>query len=811
MKRLMTFTALSTLLWAGVSAAPISPETALSRLQNQDTTIPATRAGSAELKFTMRTPDGSPSLYVFRQAGEGFMILSADDVAAPLLGYSDTGTFDPDNIPPALQSWLNGYQEQIEYMRLNDINETFEESTRASLPNWSGVGPLVKTTWDQNEPYDELCPKIGNVTCPTGCVATAMAQVMNYFKYPEKGQGSISYISEGSQNLQLEMDFSATTFDWDNMLNNYESNVNYPANQVTAVATLMKAAGYAVRMNYNTGQSGAVSGYIPGALITYFGYDPSAMFVSRNQKTYTEWATLIYNNLKNVGPVIYDGDTATSGGHSFVCDGYSNGFFHFNWGWAGVSDGYYRLDALNPTALGTGGAAGGFNFRQDAVVNIRKPQSGIQPAPEQVVLSGSIYGTTSQAYLYMRINGSNYPGFRYYGDSEITFTVGAQIVEADNANATPQYIPVTNDTYLGNYLLDPGYVCYCDGTGRYPFPMFKLSSLDLKDNVKYKVTCAYLPVGGEWQIAEASVGCFNYFYITKTSSGYVFDNKEVLEFDCTELVSEEQLYDRIAGQFKLTIKNNTDTELTRGVTLLLLDSPETNANVVYQSDSFVQTLEPGESFSTNWTTQLQSETTLRARTNFYPALYDIDTDMIYYLSNEPWQMLTYPGAPKYNVTVEIENAELVNKVYQVANAQDFIVNTNLYVTQGIFSESLNLWVATLENGRYYYDLIYPLDLKILNGGDQTTYTTHVNFPAAEIGKKYSILIYSAQTGSYIGKPIDFVTLTNAIDDLKAPEQENSVTVFNLQGVKLLDKADKSALSSLAPGLYIVNGKKVYLK
>lgn len=186
----------------------------------------------------------------------------------------------------------------------------------------------------------------------TGCVATAMAQVINYHKYPEKGIGSNSYTTTTS-GLSVSFNFGATTFDWDNMADIYS--LSSTAEQKTAVATLMKACGVSVNMDYGTGASGAMSAFVPAALVNYFGYDKATAYRERIWFSGQEWEDLVYNELATVGPVYYGGTTARNEGHAFVCDGYrADGFFHINWGWGGQSNGYFRLSALDPSSHGIG-------------------------------------------------------------------------------------------------------------------------------------------------------------------------------------------------------------------------------------------------------------------------------------------------------------------------------------------------------------------------------------------------------------------------------------------------------------------------
>lgn len=790
MKRNLSLLTLSLLAIGGAWAASLSPEEALQRVKSSGV-LPATRALDAStLEMTLQAPDGDASLYVFNQPEAGFLVVSAEDATLPLLGYSDSGNFDPDNVPPALQGWLDNYQEQIVYARANGLTEGGPSTKSITLPSWAPIAPMLKTTWDQGEPYNIYCPKINGKSCPTGCVATAMSQVMNYFQYPDTGQGYISYqINAGTSQVPiyqtLTLNLANVTFDWNNMLDSYSN--DYNEEQADAVATLMQAAGYSVQMNYGTAQSGAVSGYIPGALANNFGYDPSVMFVSRSMKNYTEWATLIYNNLKNVGPVIYDGDTAFMGGHSFVCDGYQgNGYFHFNWGWSGLSDGYFLLDALNPAALGTGGAEGGFNFRQDVVINIQKPKAGSKPTPDQVVLSGSLYGTASSAYLYMRIKNSEYSGFRYYGNSEVVFTLGAQIEEADNPNATPQYFEVANSIFR-DYKLDPGYVCFCNGSGQYPFPMVQLSKLGLKENVRYKVTAAYKTDDSDWQPTPASEGYYNYYYVTKNGTKYEFENFDVMEFDCTKLEILNPLYNGVGAKMNLSLVNNNDQELTRGVIFMLIDE---NENIAFYGDSFSLSLAPGESYSTEWTTALvRLNAPNKFPAQYYPALYDLDSDTFYYKADEPLTMNANPGNPIYDCTITIDNEELIGGVYQVKNSQDINVTTTINVTSGIFSKNLALYVMRQQGNSLFGVVSYPLDIQVIQAGESYTYHTNLNFSTANVGESYYLGPCIEENSSIqlmVQYPPQFKVLGNFSDIESIIAENGELTFFHNSGAKTLD-------------------------
>lgn len=327
-------------------------------------------------------PEGSACFYVFNfNNGKGFVIVAGDDAVAPVLGYSFESSFDPAHIPENTAKWLEGYKKQIllittqHIAATDDIKAQWQQlrsnnSSQQRPGNTSSVNPLVQTKWDQVPYYNALCPG-GSVT---GCVATAMAQVMKYWNYPATGTGFHSYNPPDNGYGTLSANFGNTTYQWASM----------PL-QLTgangAVATLMYHAGVSVDMNYSPQSSGAyvistqspVTNCAEYALKTYFGYRNSLQGVERVNYTDAQWIALLKGELDAARPVIYAG-FGNGGGHCFVNDGYdNNNFFHFNWGWSGSFDGYFQVNALNPGGVGTGGGAGGYNSGQQAVIGIQPP------------------------------------------------------------------------------------------------------------------------------------------------------------------------------------------------------------------------------------------------------------------------------------------------------------------------------------------------------------------------------------------------------------------------------------------------------
>ncbi|MDO9152931.1 MAG: C10 family peptidase [Paludibacter sp.] len=314
----------------------------------------------------------------------GFIIVSADDRAKAILGYSDSGSFDIANLPENFINWLSVYENEIKYLISQPENTSLKsavasENKQSAALYATSIPPLLRNIkWNQFAPYNLLCPSIDEAKnkAATGCAATAMAQVMKYYNWPVSGTGSNSYTTT-TLKIPLSVNFSRTKYDWTNMTDTY--NASSTEIQKNAVATLMYHCGVAVNMDYNKSSS-ATTTDVGKALIKNFDYDKNLQIYMRSYYTKAEWEYFLKTEL-NVGrPVLYNGMTSKIG-HIFVCDGYdSNGLYHFNWGWSGIADGYFELSALNPNETGIGGGnADGYNVDQYIVKGIRKPTTFTTP------------------------------------------------------------------------------------------------------------------------------------------------------------------------------------------------------------------------------------------------------------------------------------------------------------------------------------------------------------------------------------------------------------------------------------------------
>ena len=343
-------------------------------------------------KVRQNTGNTYDPYYIFNNEEGGFVIVAGDDCATPILGYSTEGCIDPNNLPIQLEELLNEYAEEIQLAAKN--NDQATDSIKAlwnayySAPQSrnakAAVNALIATSWNQYPYYNIKCPSDqslpsrleGHTT--TGCVATAMAQIMKYWEYPETGTGNKSYRSQRYGTLSAN--FANTTYEWDNMPNKLTSSST--STQKNAVATLMYHCGVAVEMDYNNdgqGGSGAYTLDMGGgrpsaekAFKTYFGYASTVSGKKSSAMSTSAWKSLLKSELDNKRPMLYRGESS-QGGHAFICDGYdSNDLFHFNWGWGGQENGFYAL---------TAGSSNCHNFTKDqqAVIGI-KPADGSGPA-----------------------------------------------------------------------------------------------------------------------------------------------------------------------------------------------------------------------------------------------------------------------------------------------------------------------------------------------------------------------------------------------------------------------------------------------
>ena len=341
------------------------------RIQRAASAIQSTQS-TVTLVFTQYQMDATtPAVYVFTpNKGNGFVLVSAEDNARAVLGYADYGTLDATNIPANMQFWMQMYADELANVNttvpaLLPGQSVVSRSQRVATneDNYPVVSPILADVhWGQNKPFNNQCPTISGQKTPTGCVATALAQIMYKHQYPQHGVGSHSYVST-THGISRSANFEATTYEWAKMLPDYST--SYTTQQANAVATLLSHLGVSCEMDYAPEGSGAYDNIALRNLTTYFDYDKGLQALPKDYLTEKYMLDCIAEDLQAGRPVYVTGSTVNKEGHAFVCDGMqSNGYLHINWGWDGYADGYFAVSALDPEIHGTGGSSSGLAFTQ---------------------------------------------------------------------------------------------------------------------------------------------------------------------------------------------------------------------------------------------------------------------------------------------------------------------------------------------------------------------------------------------------------------------------------------------------------------
>lgn len=750
-------------------AEVLSPEAALQRaMAAKEIKMMAPAAVKPRLVFTQKA-DALPAAYVFdRGADAGYVVVAADDAAVAVLGYSDSGTIDAADMPDGLAYWLEYYAAEIERARAAGISA--EATSAPAKASRKAISPMVATRWNQSSPYNNKCPLVGSTRTVTGCVATAMAQVMKYHNWPAKGTGSNSYTWNSTT---LSMDFSTVTFDWDNMLNTYGSTATDAQN--TAVATLMSACGISVNMNYGTGSSGAVSQYCATALINYFNYDGSLRYLTRDYFGLTEWENEVYNSLADGCPVLYGGQSA-SGGHEFVCDGYSSdGYFHFNWGWGGMSDGYFKLTSLNPGSQGIGGAGSGagYNFDQDIIVGI-KPYAG-QSAGLGVIYNMSdftVTQTTANLGSTINVSAQFKNGSSFAADS---FKPGVAFVDA-NGNAT-----YAQWRYSNTLSLNAGYYYTSASTYGVTLPS------GLADGV-YTVTPAYL-LSDNWYTMGTALGKVGSVKMTVANGVATFAAPAAATLpQVTEYSFPETLYVGLAYTVNAKIENNGDLECYNTVYGRLTDSSN---NTTLLSPMQVDLL-AGESMTVDYSGTLSSS--LSAGTYKFDFVAETGTDT--YTSISDTKEVTINAKPATG-TLKITSVSYESGS-TVLPKDDLGVKVTLTCSGGVFYGNVDMYIFQNTSGISWSAVTkFPSETLYLNSGDTKELVFNSDFSQGEVGKQYWLIFY--QNNSKISAPSDyFITLGDAVsgvDMVEVEAQPAAVELYNLNG----QRVDENP----APGHYIM--------
>lgn len=782
---------------------------------------------------------------------KGFAIVSGDDDMPEIVGYADHGTYDANNMPAAMAAFLNNYRATIEAMKqgnasaIKNIAEAKAlraNNTRAT----TAVSPLLgDIKWNQSEPYNNMCPKYdGTNLSATGCVATAMAQVMMYWKYPKELKADINEYETYTHKLTVAGELKGQKYDWDNMLPTYTNN-NYTQTQANAVARLMLHCGKAVEMDYGE-ESGA--NVTPGRLAKYFGYDSDLMLdLMRSCFTLAEWTAIIDKELQAKRPILYSGRT-TEGGHQFVCDGSDgNGLYHINWGWGGYQDGYFDITILNPGqgGIGAGNVTDGYNRYCDMIIGIQ-PDNGKVDEPLAEIPSLII---------------------EYYNSND--FTSGIELTKATRNNTTEDFTITINDCWDNVYSTNTECLCgygISDGKGGYKlisetenilmngtrFGTILTINNRFSPNGTYTIYAIYSTDNGKtWK------KCAYYYmqpYVVKSTATTLSLVKTQLTANIT---TKETQYSGVEGTFELSITNNGDDEF------IGLINAYTSSTATCPDDAIAQ---PYMTIPAHSTVTREIGITPTTVGDMYLWIEDGESgEMLLNAKNFNVEQSTAPSFVLEKVETnatpnayELENARYINSIVKAPRVNDDKAEFTYYIKNNGGIASVKCWTIAInaETNRGPYTertikfpgngsvttISYSYtpeqvgsntmigELRLLNTEDKEPIEVHTDLPNVP----YYVLVNGEVIGYYnlkainplvyiAGKPNAISGVTDSASSYVLggtseitilTEKAERLAIYRIDGSKVCDvitEANTAKHVTVAPGLYIVRGKKIVVK
>lgn len=503
MKRFTTILLLLLLLVTTGYANPIDPEKAGEiankfwnsnlRQANQELLILQSPAKMAKAGSRIKIKESNPQYYIYTpEESNGFIIVSGDDVLAPIVGYSTEAINKDCEMPAALVEWLNEYSMYVDDVRAGKA----APAQRSATTEKTAIAPMLETTWNQGAPYNNLCPEAYGQKTPTGCTATAMAQIMKFHEWPITPTKAIVWESNITGKKET-IDLTKRTYNWDNMLPHYRN--SYTTKQAQEVAQLMVDVGKAINSSYSPEGTGSNEIYVSYALVNIFDYSPEAKIVRRSDYTENEYISIIRENLEARLPLLYTGHSQSyNSGHAFVCDGIDErDLLHIDWGWDGAYNGYFDMTYMSPEGTGIGGGDGRYNVAQTIIANIHpreKSEADVPGTPvvymmdvvdatvsdnPQTLLEQTInydhsgVATTRIAagllnWSHSSINMTMFIGLEKDNKTTVTKIGNSQVVSFNNSLGYYIYLTVSNNQQDENYLEKGSYkikVCYSDDNG----------------------------------------------------------------------------------------------------------------------------------------------------------------------------------------------------------------------------------------------------------------------------------------------------------------------------------------------------------
>jgi hypothetical protein len=704
-----------------------------------------------------KTNDSNAIYYVYNKGNEnGYVIISGDDRAKTILGYADNGDFDFSNLPESAKEWLRFYESEI--TSLPDVESSTSKTVRSAVTNKPNnfptyIHPLLgDIKWNQAAPYNNLCPIIDSLKrerAATGCVATAMAQVMRYYKWPVQGIGSHSY-KTSSYNFPLSLDFYKTTFDWNNMSETYDSNSSSTQND--AVATLMYNCGVAINTDY-VQSSSAFSIDVAIALSTYFGYDKNIQIYSRDYCSRTKWVEMLKTELAAARPILYGGVNSKKTGHMFICDGYDeNGLFHFNWGWGGYANGYFEISALDPTNLKTSNNTGGFNNSQTVITGIQKPSSLSAPTymiliPHQLTTSNDSIARTDSFSIVAQ-------GIGNYGANKFTGKVGVALY---NSNGFIDLLKCEPQSSLVPW----------SGWGKLPFVVKisnELSSGDYQIYPVYKSS-----TDSSWQKIKVKTGTPEYLNVFVSSSNIRIKSPQNIspKLNLDSLTAIGSLYQNKTARFNVSI-TNSGAEYNSSLTVYLQSTANNKIEQLISSE--MVNITPNETRNLIFTGDVKVD----------PGKYKLS--ILYDSTNNEsaLQYATLGSGLTVNVLAEpndssklILNSKIAFPNPHSVNKTDVTLTAQIKNTGGIFNNVLvaNILPLTSENSLS----VIGYQNIVLDANEEKTVTFKAPVDLAPGNYRIAVYCFNASSGWTKISPNELSTIPFTLVD-KTTEVNNTNTL-----------------------------------
>lgn len=834
--------------FAGPRSFQQAKEIALRQAAQLGISMDEASSAKAKSKRVKSVSGEVPAYYVFPNGeGKGFTVVSGDDRLPEVVGYSDKGTYDEENLPSNYVGFMKAYEEMVGQLDNGDSRASASiaeaKALRSSGYQQPTVAPLLGSIqWDQIIPYNKMCPMYNSTDrSVTGCVATAMAQVMMYYQYPNSLQADIPAYVTRTKYLSIPQINKGERYDWNNMLPQYASYepLNYTDAQAAAVAKLLYHCGVACEMDYGPSSGANVT---PAILSTYFGYDSDLMQdLNRDVFTLAEWSQIMDKELTAKRPILYSGQSS-DGGHEFVCDGTDgNGLYHINWGWGGYQDGYFDVTILNPYkgGAGSGSAPDGYNQYCSMIVGIA-PDNGkvdeplVEVAPVVMLGSGHstlgfIKSTRNKVTDTFRVTTNNLLSNQSAKDFTGYFAYGIQ--QADGT-----YMPLSKSCSISIKHPEPDGSTYRPNIRLfqfdYAFPVGKttLYGLYSTDQKEWK-RCGYLYMTP---------------FVVEATASKISVAKTPLSAD---IVAQDELLSGQDNTLMLTVSNDADFEhlgLIKVYTSTTNEKPSEPSEQIYftilskGSSTREVSVTPSAGDLYVWVTNANGEDLMEVKKftvtqSTAPKLVlvgktsnatvgDYELEKAYYRSskvkalkaNDDKEVFTYQ-VRNDGGTSELEFSFLIaaydengNAVYQfpevtrhVKNGETTTVTIEArpedYGGNRSFFCTLRIGDVALDTSGFFHNTLY------LPNGDFLCYL-----------EDEAQFVYVAGTPSGISSITTSGTSVSGGNGeiLISSDKTQTMSVYSLSGqmVKQANvKAGENIAVSVPAGLYIVNGKKIIVK